>query len=412
MTRFLAYTSPARGHLYPLVPTLIELRRRGHEVAVRTLSSEVGLMRGLGFDAAPIDPAIEARQIDDWRAKTPIGALKLSLAGFFDRARYDGPDLRRAVEEERPDAVLVDINTWGAAAAASVDKLPWASWCPYFLPLPSRDAPPFGPGFAPAGGPAGRVRDRLAGSLLTRFWNGAVPDLNQVRRVLGAAPLASVADGLREPPLTLYLTAEPFEYHHSDWPDTIVMTGPGVWDPPADPPEWLVEIAKPLVLVTCSTEFQDDGKLVATALKALKDEEVRVVATTAGVDPAQCSAPPNARVERFVPHGPLVERAACVVCHGGMGITQKALTAGVPVCVVPFGRDQLEVARRVDLARAGTRLPAPRLSPGRLRRAVLGAIARRGGAARLADAFARAGGPAAAADALERTCDRQPSAAL
>ena len=25
MTRFLAYTSPARGHLYPLVPTLLEL---------------------------------------------------------------------------------------------------------------------------------------------------------------------------------------------------------------------------------------------------------------------------------------------------------------------------------------------------------------------------------------------------
>jgi len=412
MTRFLAYTSPARGHLYPLVPTLRELTSRGHEVAVRTLSSEVEPMRELGFDTEAIDPAIEAREIDDWRARTPVGALKLGLAGFFDRARHEGPDLRRAIEQERPDALLVDINTWGALAAASTGELPWASWCPYFLPLPSRDAPPFGPGFPPAKGLPGRLRDRLAAPLLLRFLNSTLPGLNDVRRGLGAPPLATVVDALREPPLILYQTAEPFEYHRSDWPDSIVMTGPGIWDPPAEPPAWLGEVTRPLVLVTCSTEFQDDGKLVATALEALKHEDVQVVATTAGTDPAKFDRPANARVERFVPHRPFVERAACVVCHGGMGITQKALAAGVPVCVVPFGRDQLEVARRVQLAGAGTRLPAPRLSPTRLRDAVRRAIARRDGAQRLADAFASAGGPAAAADALERAIDRQPSAAL
>ena len=35
-----------------------------------------------------------------------------------------------------------------------------------------------------------------------------------------------------------------------------------------------------------------------------------------------------------------------------MGITQKALAAGVPVCAVPFGRDQFEVARRVSKGEA------------------------------------------------------------
>ena len=41
MTRFLAYTSPARGHLYPIIPTLLELTHRGHNVHMRTLASEV-----------------------------------------------------------------------------------------------------------------------------------------------------------------------------------------------------------------------------------------------------------------------------------------------------------------------------------------------------------------------------------
>ncbi len=111
--------------------------------------------------------------------------------------------------------------------------------------------------------------------------------------------------------------------------------------------------------------------------------------------------PPNARVERFVPHRPVLERAACVVCHGGMGITQKAPAAGVPACVVPFGRDQLEVARHVEVADAGTRLPAGRLRPDRLRAAVQEAITKKGGANRIAAAFAAAGGPRAAVDTLE-----------
>jgi UDP:flavonoid glycosyltransferase YjiC (YdhE family) len=54
------------------------------------------------------------------------------------------------------------------------------------------------------------------------------------------------------------------------------------------------------------------------------------------------------------------------VTHGGMGATQKALAPGVPVCVVPFGRDQPEVARRVEVAGAATRLPANSLTTERL----------------------------------------------
>jgi UDP:flavonoid glycosyltransferase YjiC (YdhE family) len=124
------------------------------------------------------------------------------------------------------------------------------------------------------------------------------------------------------------------------------------------------------------------------------------VVTTAGVDPSSFTPPPNARAERFVPHRPVLERAACVVCHGCMGITQKALAPGVPVCVVPFGRDPFDVARHVEVAGAGTRLPAGRLRPDRLRAAVREAMTKKAGAERIASAFAAAGNPEAAVDAL------------
>ncbi len=156
-----------------------------------------------------------------------------------------------------------------------------------------------------------------------------------------------------------------------------------------------------MVLVTASTDFQDDSRLIRSALEALADLPYLVVATTAAHDPAEFDPPANARVESFVPHGPLLRRAAATISHGGMGTTQKSLAAGVPVCVVPFMRDQFEVGRRVVHSGGGTMLPARRLRPERLRTAVEGAIARRRGAERVRDAFAAAGGADAAASALE-----------
>lgn len=150
-----------------------------------------------------------------------------------------------------------------------------------------------------------------------------------------------------------------------------------------------------------STEFQNDRKLVEATFEALAGEDVNVVATTGAADPSGFDSPPNARITRFLPYRPVLARAACVVCHGGIGVTQKALAAGVPVCVVPFGRDQFEVARRAEVAGAGTRLPASRLRPERLRRAVREAIGKKAGAERIAAAFVAAGGPRAATGALE-----------
>lgn len=78
--KILAYTSPARGHLYPLVPILDELAGRGHRIVVRTLASAVSLMSDRGFDAAPIAPAIEAIAHDDYLARTPPAKLKRGMA--------------------------------------------------------------------------------------------------------------------------------------------------------------------------------------------------------------------------------------------------------------------------------------------------------------------------------------------
>lgn len=403
MSRILAYTSPAKGHLFPVTPILIELAERGHEIIVRTLASEVARMQSLGFESSAIDPRIEAIEHDDYSAKNSRDGVAKAAVVFSRRAEFEAPDLNRAISEERPDALIVDCNCWGAMAAAEAWGGAWSAFCPYPTTLRSKDAPPFGPGFPPARGGLGRLRDRLAAPLIIGVVEKAfLPGVNRVRADLGLEPFAHADDLVLAPPLMLYMTAEPFEYPRSDWPESFVMVGPSVWEPASEPLTWIDTVERPIVLVTTSSEFQDDGRLIEIAFDALKNENLEVVATAPSVAVGAIEPPKNGRVERFLPHSQILERAACAITHGGMGATQKALAHGVPVCVVPFGRDQLEVARRVEVSGAGTRLAARKLESEKLRAKVLEAIDRKPQAAKIASAFEATGGAGTAADAVEQ----------
>ncbi len=401
--KVLCYTSPGLGHLYPVIPILQQLAARGHDVAVRTLADGVEQARGAGLSAEAIDPRIEAVEIDDYLGRTPVDGLKRSTATFAQRAVFEVEDLRRAIADVGPDVLFVDCNCWGASAVAEASGLPWASWVPYPVPIPRAGVPPFGPGLRPAAGPLGRMRDRaLEPVVIGSVLRSIRPALNDVRAAAGVPAVRTVTDIYARAPLTLYLTAEPFEYGGGEWPASFRLVGPVSWDPPADVPHSLTGVDRPLVLVTTSSERQNDDSLVRAALEGLRDADVHVVATLPSGVPDDLDVPANATVARFVPHSAVLSRAACAITHGGMGATQKALAAGVPVVVAPFGRDQFEVARRVEINDAGQRLPRKKVTPERLAAAVGRAMTQRAGAAALADAFARAGGAEGAADEIER----------
>jgi MGT family glycosyltransferase len=404
MARILAYTSPALGHQFPICAVLSELSRRGHTIHLRTLSTGAQTGQGLGFTTDAIDPRIEAIQHDDWKATNPRAALKLSVAVFGRRAVHEVPDLADAEARVHPDGLLVDVNCWGALSAAEAGSIPWACFSPYTPPLRSPGVPPFGLGLRPLPGVLGRIRDAAVQIVVTRSIERVMlPPVNRIRADVNVRPVASIDEFLRRAPLMLVASGKPFQYSQTDWGDAVQMIGPCVLDPaPEAIPDWLGSIDRPIVLVTTSSEKQADTKLVLTAMTALANEPVHVVATVPAGQPNEYATLPAATVCRFVPHDVVLDRAVCAVTHGGMGATQKALAHGVPVCVVPFGRDQFEVARRVEVARCGTRLPAKKLSPLRLRAKVREAMTMTDGAKRVAAGFVTTGGVARGADLFEQ----------
>ncbi|CAN5242208.1 glycosyltransferase [soil metagenome] len=404
MAVVLAYMSPAIGHLFPYCALLTELAGRGHQVHVRTLESGVALSRRLGFVAQRVDPRIESLQSDDWTTSSTLRVAGRTIDVLLRRAELEVADITSAMAAVTPDVVLVDANCWGAISAMETQDTPWLVFSPFIPYLDSPGSPPFGPGYTPRTSMVGRVRDLGVKSVTCTvfdrpFRNG----LNPVRDRLGLAPVRSADGLLRRAPGVLVATAKPFEYAHTRWGESVHMIGPAIFEPPAQvPPDWLDDINLPVVLVTTSSVRQADAALVRTALHALDGVAVHVVAThpAGGLD-IDTEVFPGATVSGFIPHSAVLDRAVCVVTHGGMGITQKALSRGIPVCAVPFGRDQFEVARRVQVAGCGTRLPARRLNARRLRESVLSAMTMSAGAAEVAAGFAATGGMRRGAQLIE-----------
>ncbi len=404
MAVILAYTSPALGHLFPFCALLAELAARGHDVHVRTIAAGVGLCRSLGLTAEAVDPRIEALQSAEDGGAGVLGAVGDTVRVLCARATLEVADLRGALRDVNPDVVLVDANCWGAMSAAESQATPWVVFSPFIPYLRSKGSPPFGAGAAPWPGPIGRVRDWGIGLVSTAVFDRPFhTGIRSVRAELGLPPVRDADALLRRAPRVLVATAKPFEYLHTDWGDTVDLIGPAAFDPADAPrPAWLDDIDDPIVLVTTSSVPQADERLVGAAVQALAGEPVHVVATMPSGDGAVVEHRRGATRAAFVAHSHLLDRAVCVVTHGGMGVTQKALERGIPVCAVPFGRDQFEVARRVEVARCGTRLPSRDLTPARLRVAVQEAMTRTDGATSVARGFAAAGGVHRGAQIVER----------
>jgi len=167
--KVLAYTSPARGHLNPMMGLLLELAARGAEVHVRTLASEVPAACDAGLECEPIDSRIEAIEMDDHSAKSQVAAGERAFEVWARRAQMEVGDFETAIAAVSPDVALIDTTTYGAKAVAEREQLPWAESRPFLLEEPAPGVPPFGFGLRPMSGPLGRIRDAALARLSARF---------------------------------------------------------------------------------------------------------------------------------------------------------------------------------------------------------------------------------------------------
>ena len=147
----------------------------------------------------------------------------------------------------------------------------------------------------------------------------------------------------------LHATDQTFDFSFDRLPPRHHYAGPlGIWEQPMEAPSYLNEPGDPWVLVSISSQLQDDIPLAETALAALALKPVRVILTV-GPDhmPDELSIhPANAYIEQTVPHSAALKRGVLLVSHAGHGSVMKALWEGRPMVLTPWGRDQPGVAAR------------------------------------------------------------------
>ena len=357
------------------------LVERGHDVRVLT---EDCLAADVAAAGARFEPLVEAPNrasrtedlVGDSQARTPLGA--------FARARdrvVMGPaaayarDTAAALEREPVDAIACDYMLFGPPIAAERARVPTALLVHNVYIVPERGKPAPGPGFLPRQGLLGRTRDGAVSRVLLALFNRGLPAVNCARAEQGLQPLHHVLEQFDHVERVLVMTSESFDFHGDSHPQHLRYVGSILSDPPwvedwHSP--WQLGDGRPLVIVSLSSTYMAQERVLARVIEGLGRLDVRVLVTSGpAIDPASLPAEANTTVVRSAPHAQLFTEAAAVVTHAGMGTVTRALAAGVPLVCVPMGRDQLDVAARVVHAGAGLRL-----RPGAKPRAIAAAVER------------------------------------
>jgi UDP:flavonoid glycosyltransferase YjiC (YdhE family) len=288
---FLFATLDAGGHASPALSVARDLIARGHRVRMLgdpTLEQEI---RAGGVEFVPWTRAPHRSPADPPKVPTSANPMR-----EFARVRDElicGPadrfaaDTRAEIARRRPDCVVADLLVPGVAIGAEADAIPCASLAMTLISAPGWGVPPAGPGFAPAAGPLGRLRDGLLWRLADRLWRKGVPALNRARAVNGLDGVGSAWEQVTRPERVLILSSAAFEFAGFDPPDNVALIGPRL-----DDPAWAGDWAPPpgdapLLLVALSSDQMGQAPVLR-----------RIAAGLAGLDVRAISPPARASTRR------------------------------------------------------------------------------------------------------------------
>ena len=382
------------SHLFPLATLATAWQDAGERVVVATGPATDAIVRRFGFEREHLqlgrgsNPGV-IRAEDQPRGEDD------ALRGFFDATRRGavetlafqaaarGDDLlwdplnvarevQRVVDRVRPDQVIVDHLAFSARLALSSAGVRHGDVVlghPTALTVGDEvyGYPPAWPS-AINPDPAAlaelrrlceRVRDQF-----TAQWNGALATLN---------PGAPASDDAFAETGDVLLLNYPGELHP---PARTALLGPHAFlgsavrteEPDAEVDAWLAAGDEPIVYVSLGSFLSVRSDVLARIAEALRGLDVRV-ALASGSTPREALGPIPASwlVREVLPQVTLLARSALAVSHGGNNSVTEALTAGVPLLLLPLSTDQFAGAAALEDAGFGEVLDPNAATPDEMR---------------------------------------------
>ncbi len=369
------------SHLLPLATLGTEWRDRGDRVVVATGPATAAIVESFGFERVNLQLARGSNPGVIRAEEQPEGEDD-SLRGFFDATRegmvetlaYQAAErltdlmwmpvdtarqVQRVVAEVQPDQIIVDHLAFSARLALTAARIPFADVVlghPSALPVAGEvyGYPPAWPGaFEPDPASLTALRelcDRVSDSF-TREWNTALAELD---------PQASPSDSAFAEHGDLLLYNYPAELHDParELPPHAFL-GSAVRDEPVDAEveEWLASSDSPFVYVSFGSFLSVRSDVVARVVDALKSLGLRAAVAVGSADRSDLGfLPGDWLVRGFLPQVRLLRAASAAVTHGGNNSVTEAMTAGVPLLVLPFSTDQFAGAEAIERAGFGIAL--------------------------------------------------------
>ena len=315
------------GHAEPLLETARLACSFGHEVTFAGQQAVVPKLAALGFDTVVVGPdtlgneRLPLQRVDREWERTVVREHFVRRYGAF-RATAIGELLR----ELTPDVLLCDEIDVGARVAAEC-----------------------------AGIPTIAVNVAAAGRLLTQELLGEAWNELRGQHGLAADPDGHALGG------SLMLAPFPASFRDPALP-RLPQWQPVRPDPPAAGPASGRRVD---VYATLGTVFNvESGDLLPRVVAGLGQVELDALVTVGpNIAPDEFPSAAHVRVEQFVPQREVLGGCRAVVCHGGSGTLMAALSAGIPVVVLPMGADQPDNADRCEALGCGVVLDAVDATP-------------------------------------------------
>jgi UDP:flavonoid glycosyltransferase YjiC (YdhE family) len=388
--KVLIASTPATGHLNPLLAIGCILIAEGHEVVGLSGSALRGRIEAIGAEFRPL-PAGADFDLGDIVSVVPelknmppgLEWLRVAMERLFvDTIPAQHKGLRQVLRDFPADVIIGDDMIFGVLPmllGPRSNRPPIVLCGTSILHWRRDDGAPHFVGLPPATTQAqleeyaviSREHDRVVDQPVARR-------LNRSLKYLGVRPLSmTLFDSVVElADAYLQLTVPSFEFPR-DIPSSVHFIGALPIIPNQAPlPSWAHELdgSRKVVLVTQGTVANHNfGLLIAPTLAALANEPDLLVVVTAGGRPINTipgPVPGNARLASYLPFEWMLPKVDVFVTNGGYGSVNQAMSFGIPLVTAGRTEDKADVNARVAWSGVGIDLATNEPMPQALRDAI------------------------------------------
>ena len=380
--KILVASTPAAGHLNPLLSVASILKEAGHEVSMQVNEDLRFAVEAAGHRFLSEIPNAQTSAgyyfgtYTERMQKSPgMEMTGYDLVHFFARnIAAQSASLKMALYDFNADLILADSIYWGTLPmlVGPRDKHPAIAHLGVsVVDIGSGKNIPMRPDETPEQrGAELQLRERFMLQPAQQAVNAALASLGHP-----ALPCPILEAMTALPDLYLHPGIKSFEYPDSN---TKVQYIGALPTPAGQPklPEWWKHLdrAKRLVLITQGTiANRDFGQLIAPALVALGGrEDVTIIVTTGGqpVESIPVAIPSNARIASFLPYAQIMPEIDLLITNGGYGTVNLAISHGIPVISAGLTEDKEEVSAHVQWSGAGIDLRVNQATPETIKHAV------------------------------------------